>query len=63
MPCSVGDPKAQKIDIMSLPQNAVRPRKLRLIDFLRVLPNATRSVSAKDLDRYTEWTEEYGTEG
>lgn len=62
-PCSVGDKEGKEMDVMELPQEKIRPGELTLMDFMRVLPKATCSVSKDDLLRYEKWTEEFGLDG
>lgn len=63
VPCSMADEKAEKKNVMDLPEGKIRPAVLRLIDFMHVLPNSTCSVSEEDIARHTRWTEEFGIEG
>lgn len=61
--CSPGDPKAERMDLMNVPQGKLLSPPVTLRDFIKVLKTAKPSVSHKDIERQEIWTAEFGQEG
>eukprot|EP01110_Echinostelium_bisporum_P012428 TRINITY_DN7007_c0_g1_i1.p1 TRINITY_DN7007_c0_g1~~TRINITY_DN7007_c0_g1_i1.p1 ORF type:complete len:442 (+),score=114.15 TRINITY_DN7007_c0_g1_i1:51-1376(+) len=62
-PCSPGDPEAIEMSWTEVDGTKLKEPVVSLNDFLKSLKTTRPSVNQKDLDRYTEWTAEYGQEG
>ena len=68
VPCNPNDasPYKKEMCLMDIPteeQSKVSVQPLELNDFLSVLINSRPSVGKDDLNRYIEWTNEFGQEG
>jgi len=62
-PCSPGYAGATEMTLMDVKPDELLPPEVTMNDFLKVLRNARPTVSVKDLERYTQFTAEFGQEG
>jgi vacuolar protein-sorting-associated protein 4 len=61
--CSSNNPNARFMSWQEMPDNGLLPPKVRAEDFYGALAKAKSSVRTNELQRYQEWTEEFGMEG
>ncbi|CAG8455714.1 9271_t:CDS:2 [Paraglomus brasilianum] len=62
-PCSIGDPEAQRMDLDKIdPDELIEPHVTR-DDFTLALHNIRPTVNKDDLEKYDEWTQNFGMEG
>lgn len=62
-PCSPGDPGAMEMSWMSVEADQLLEPPLVLKDFIKAVRNSRPTVSQEDLQRNSEWTKEFGSEG
>jgi vacuolar protein-sorting-associated protein 4 len=62
-PCKVEDANAIGMTLMDVPDDQLRPFDVSMADFQSVLQHARSSVAPGDLDRFTQWTAEFGQDG
>lgn len=62
-PCSPGDPEAREMSWTDLDGDQLLEPPLRCKDFVRAIKSSRPTVSKVDLDRNSEWTKEFGSEG
>lgn len=64
-PCSPGDPDPTKTekDVMKFNENELLAPPIVVQDFLTCIKNVKPSLSSDDLQRYSEWTNQYGMIG
>ncbi|SBT80361.1 vacuolar protein sorting-associated protein 4, putative [Plasmodium malariae] len=64
-PCSPGDPDTTKVEknVMSLNESELLLPPLSVQDFKTAISNAKPSLSVDDLNKYEEWTKQYGMNG
>lgn len=62
-PCSPGDPEAQEMSWTQVDGTKLKEPIITYNDFLKSLRTTRPTVNQKDLDKYVEWTTEYGQEG
>jgi len=62
-PCSPGDSKAEEKQLMDIPSNQLKPVDVNMKHFENALKHSKATVSQKDLERFEEWTKEFGQEG
>lgn len=62
-PCSPGDPSAVEMNLMRVPPAELIEPEVIIEDFEMALEKTKPSVGASDLERYEEWTAEFGMEG
>lgn len=62
-PCSPGDPGAMEMDWTQVESDELLEPPLLLKDFEKAIKGARPTVSKEDLDRNSEWTKEFGSEG
>ncbi|KAF2751649.1 vacuolar protein sorting-associated protein-like protein VPS4 [Sporormia fimetaria CBS 119925] len=62
-PCSPGDPQAKEMSWTDLDGEDLAEPPLRLKDFMRAIKASRPTVSKEDLQRNSEWTKEFGSEG
>ena len=62
-PCDPHGPGAQAMTWMDIPGDRLAVPLVTMRDFVDVMRRAKASVGASELDRYTEWTREFGEEG
>jgi vacuolar protein-sorting-associated protein 4 len=62
-PCSPGDKDAVEKDWMDVGTDELLEPELVVADFLRSCVTARPSVNQADLQKYVDWTEEFGQEG
>ncbi|KAJ1624172.1 P-loop containing nucleoside triphosphate hydrolase protein [Pavlovales sp. CCMP2436] len=62
-PCSPGHPQAREMTLMDMKPDLLLPPEVSMVHFLKVMRNAKPTVSKSDLERYTQFTSEFGMEG
>lgn len=62
-PCSPGDPNAVEMSIYDIEGDKLLPPAVELKHFLKAVANTKAAVSAADLVRHDQWTQEFGMEG
>lgn len=62
-PCSPGDTAAMEMTWLTVEAEQLLEPPLVLKDFIKAVRNSRPTVSHDDLQRNTEWTEEFGSEG
>jgi len=62
-PCSPGDPNAVEMSWTEVDSAKLKEPVVTFSDFQKSLRTTRPTVNQKDLDRYIEWTTEYGQEG
>lgn len=62
-PCSPGDPEAREMSWTEVDSAKLKEPVVTYNDFQKSLRTTRPTVNQKDLDRYVEWTSEYGQEG
>jgi len=63
IPCKSNERGAEKVSLMDIDGNMLGTPKISVEDFTSVLETAKPSVSANDIVRQEEWTQEFGQEG
>ena len=62
-PCAPSDPQAIEMDLLSVPKGLLKPPTVNGDDFFKMLDTTRPSVSANDLIKQQQFTEEFGLEG
>lgn len=62
-PCSPGDNGALEMTWTEVESDQLLEPPLQLKDFVRAVKGARPTVSAEDMRRSQEWTDEFGSEG
>jgi len=62
-PCSPSDPKAEEMTVMEVPDQKLLPPSVSMNHFEAVIKNSKCSVSPDDLERFEDWTKQFGQEG
>jgi vacuolar protein-sorting-associated protein 4 len=62
-PCSPGDEGACEMSWESIDADEVLEPELNAKDFARAVKNGKKSVNEDDLERYVNWTTEFGQDG
>ncbi len=62
-PCSPGDPKAEEKSWTNIGSDELLEPELVYNDFQRAASTVRPSVNASDLEKYVNWTAEFGQEG
>jgi len=62
-PCSPGDPDAVEMSWTQVDGTKLKEPIITYNDFLKSLRTTRPTVNQKDLDKYVQWTTEYGQEG
>ncbi|GAM27874.1 hypothetical protein SAMD00019534_110500 [Acytostelium subglobosum LB1] len=62
-PCSPGDPQAMEMTWMDIDGAKLKEPDITANDCIKSIRNVKPSVSSKDLDKYIEFTRDYGQEG
>jgi len=62
-PCSPGDPDAEEKTLMDVPSALLKPIDITKKMVLKALKVAKPTVGKEDLQRFEEWTKQYGQEG
>ncbi|KYQ91797.1 hypothetical protein DLAC_11689 [Tieghemostelium lacteum] len=62
-PCSPGDPQAQEMTWMDIEPSKLKEPPISLADCLKSLRNSKPTVSSKDLEKYVEFTKDFGQDG
>ncbi|KAF1973541.1 vacuolar protein sorting-associated protein-like protein VPS4 [Bimuria novae-zelandiae CBS 107.79] len=62
-PCSPGDPEAKEMSWTDLDGAQLAEPPLRVKDFVKAIKASRPTVSKEDLNRNSEWTQEFGSEG
>jgi vacuolar protein-sorting-associated protein 4 len=62
-PCSPGDQGAMEMTWTEVESEQLLEPPLLLKDFIKAIKNSRPTVSGADLERNTEWTKEFGSEG
>jgi len=62
-PCSPGDPDAEEKSLMDIPGDQLKPVDVDINHFESALKHSKPTVSQKDLEKFEEWTKEFGQEG
>ena len=62
-PCSPGDPNAIEKSWTDIGSDELLEPELIYNDFLRAATTVRPSVNAADLEKYVQWTAEFGQEG
>ncbi|EGG21124.1 AAA ATPase domain-containing protein [Cavenderia fasciculata] len=63
VPCSPGDPMGQELTCMDIEPSKVKEPPISLNDCLKSARTVKPSVSSKDLEKYIEFTRDYGQDG
>jgi len=66
VPCKSNDSGAKAMKLLEFPENEqakVQESPLNINHFLRILENAKPSVGKDDIQRYVDWTNEFGQDG
>lgn len=62
-PCSPGDPGAQEMSWTQVEGSLLKEPVISLNDFYKSLRTTRPTVNQKDMDKYLQWTAEFGQEG
>jgi len=62
-PCSPGDSEAVEKTLMEVDSNLLKPIDITKKMVLKALKNAKPTVGKEDLQRFEEWTKQFGQEG
>ena len=62
-PCSPGDDGAIEMNWTQVETDQLMEPPLQVKDFIKAIKSARPTVSASDLARNEEWTNEFGSEG
>lgn len=62
-PCSPGDAGAEEMTWLNVEAEKLLEPPLVLKDFIKAVRNSRPTVSQEDLQRNSEWTKEFGSEG
>jgi vacuolar protein-sorting-associated protein 4 len=62
-PCSPGDPGAIEMTWTEVESDKLAEPDLQLKDFIKAVKGARPTVSAEDIKRSEDWTNEFGSEG
>lgn len=62
-PCSPGDPDAVEMSWTEVDSTKLKEPVITFNDFIKSLRTTRPTVNQKDLEKYVEWTSEYGQEG
>jgi len=62
-PCSPGDPEGVEMSWTQVDGSKLKEPIITYNDFIKSLRTTRPTVNQKDLDKYAEWTREYGQEG
>lgn len=62
-PCSPGDPDAIEMSWTDVEGSKLKEPVITYNDFLKTLRTTRPTVNQQDLEKYVEWTSEYGQEG
>lgn len=62
-PCSPGDPEAVEMSWTEVDSTKLKEPVITFNDFIKSLRTTRPTVNQKDLEKYVEWTSEYGQEG
>jgi vacuolar protein-sorting-associated protein 4 len=62
-PCSPGDNGATEMSWMDIESERLLEPPLVVKDFIKAIQNSRPTVSREDLERNSEWTEQFGSEG
>ena len=62
-PCSPGDAGAVEMNWTQVETEQLLEPPLQVKDFIKAIKSARPTVSASDLSRNEEWTNEFGSEG
>ena len=62
-PCSPGDLGAMEMTWTEVESDQLQEPPLLLKDFAKAIKSSRPTVSQVDLDKNTEWTKEFGSEG
>jgi len=62
-PCAPSDPAAEEMTVMEVPDGKLKPPAVNMKHFEAIIKNAKSSVSPQDLERFEEWTRQFGQEG
>lgn len=62
-PCAPSDPGAMQVDKNSLDGQCIVKNIIDVYDFSKALANTKPTVSPADLQKYDEWTNEFGMKG
>jgi len=62
-PCSPGDPNAQEMTWMDIDPEKLKEPEITFADCLKSIRVIKPSVSTKDLDKYVEYTRDFGQDG
>ena len=63
MPCDANEPGAQKMSRDSVRPDEIVKNKIDIVAFNKAVFNTKPTVGAEDLEKYSEWTREFGMEG
>lgn len=63
LPCAPSEPGAVEMGLMDVPKGLLKPPKINGEDFFKILDSTKPSVSAQDLIKQQEFTENFGLEG
>eukprot|EP00808_Paulinella_micropora_P005270 g81524.t1 len=62
-PCSPGDLNAEEMSLMEIDGHLLKPPDMSYRDLRKAMAGSKASVGKKDLERFDEWTKDYGLEG
>jgi vacuolar protein-sorting-associated protein 4 len=62
-PCSMGDSGAMEMTYNEVPRDRLLPPPVTLEDFQRVIRRSRSSVSQDELQKYVQWTADFGRNG
>lgn len=62
-PCSPGDPDAQEKSWTDIEGDELQEPPLKVVDFLKSLESTRPTVTAEDIRKHDQWTQESGNEG
>jgi len=62
-PCSMGDSGAMEMTYNEVPHDRLLPPPVTLEDFQRVIRRSRSSVSQDELQKYVQWTADFGRNG
>ncbi len=63
VPCKPNAPGAQKMSLMDVPSELLKSPDTTMAHFETILPHTNPSVAPEELNRFIEWTAEFGEEG
>jgi len=61
--CSPADPEGEEITLMDVPSDRLKPMDVNYRHFESALKHSKSSVSPQDLQKFEDWTKQFGQDG